>query len=234
MKLIIASIVAGSAAAFTTNTPSTKTSTAMNAFSFGKKKAAAVAAPSFTIDNIPGALEPVGLFDPLDFASKTDEEGLKKYREAELTHGRVAMLAVVGFLVGEAVESKTFLFNGEIQGPAIDQLQQVNPILFALLGALIAKAETVRAEKGWVEPSKVRYDRPGQLRDSYVPGDLNFDPLQLAPEDPDEFFAMQTKELQNGRLAMIAAAGFIAQELVDGLGIVDHYTAGLIEKAVQL
>ena len=72
------------------------------------------------------------------------------------------------------------------------------------------------------------------MRDSYVPGDLNFDPLRLAPEDPDEFFEMQTKELQNGRLAMIAAAGFIAQELVDGLGIVDHYTAGLIEKAVQL
>ena len=49
MKLIIASVVAGSAAAFTTNTPSTKASTEMNAFSFGKKKAAAVAAPSFTI-----------------------------------------------------------------------------------------------------------------------------------------------------------------------------------------
>ena len=79
MKLIIASVVAGSAAAFTTNTPSTKTSTAMNAFSFvGKKKAAAVvAAPSFTIENIPGALEPMGLFDPLDFASKTDEEGFQ-------------------------------------------------------------------------------------------------------------------------------------------------------------
>merc|ERR1712228_273209 len=120
--------------------------------------------------------------------------------EAELTHGRVAMGAVVGFLVGEAVESKTVLFNGEIQGPAIDQLQQVNPILFALLGALIAKAETVRAEKGWVEPSKVGYDRPGQLRDSYVPGDLNFDPLRLAPEDPDEFLKCRLKSYKMGDL----------------------------------
>ena len=86
--------------------------------------------------------------------------------------GRVAMLATVGFLVGEAVESKTVLFNGEITGPAIDQLLQVNPILYCLLGALIAKAEVNRAEAGWVEPSKVRYDQPGKLRDEYVPGKL--------------------------------------------------------------
>jgi len=45
-----------------------------------------------------------------------------------------------------------------------------------------------------------------------VPGDLGFDPLGLKPTDPDELVAMQTKELQNGRLAMIAAAGFLAQE----------------------
>merc|ERR1712134_171853 len=40
-----------------------------------------------------------------------------------------------------------------------------------------------------------------------------FDPLGLKPTDPEELKQMQTKELQNGRLAMIAAAGMIAQEL---------------------
>ena len=69
-----------------------------------------------------------------------------RYREAELTHGRVAMLATVGFLVGEAVESKTVLFNGEISGPAITHLAQVNPVFWLFLGAGIAKAETKRAE----------------------------------------------------------------------------------------
>jgi len=136
--------------------------------------------------------------------------------------GRVAMLATVGFLVGEAVESKTVLFNGEITGPAIDQLLQVNPILYCLLGALIAKAEVNRAEAGWVEPSKVRYDQPGKLRDEYVPGNLGFDPLGLMPADEEEFFTMQTKELQNGRLAMLAASGFMAQELVNHKGIIEN------------
>jgi hypothetical protein len=36
---------------------------------------------------------------------------------------------------------------------------------------------------------------------------------------------MQTKELQNGRVAMLAVTGFMAQELVDGKGIFDHFMA---------
>merc|ERR1712139_114753 len=51
------------------------------------------------------------------------------------------------------------------------------------------------------------------MGDDHVPGDLGFDPLGLKPKDPKEFKEMQTKELQNGRLAMIAAAGMIAQEV---------------------
>ena len=178
---------------------------------------------AFSIDSIPGAIAPTGLFDPLGFAAKADETTLKRYREAELTHGRVSMLAVVGFLVGEAVESKTVLFNGEITGPAITHLAQVNPIFWIFLGAGIAKAETERAKIGWVEPENVPFDRPGLLRDTYIPGNLGFDPLGLKPSDPAAFFEMQTKELQNGRLAMLAAAGFLAQELVDGKGIVEHF-----------
>merc|ERR1712232_122726 len=200
-------------------------STSASAFNpFGAKPAAAPApVATFSVDSIPGALDPVGLFDPLGFAEKADEATLKRYREAELTHGRVAMLATVGFLVGEAVESKTVLFNGEISGPAITHLAQVNPLFWVALGAGIAKAETQRAEIGWVEPKNVPFDKPGQLREAYVPGDIGFDPLGLKPTDADEFAAMQTKELQNGRLAMLAAAGFMAQELVDGKGIVEHF-----------
>ena len=44
---------------------------------------------SFTINNLPGALPPMGVWDPLGF-SNVDEKTLKRYREAEITHGRVA------------------------------------------------------------------------------------------------------------------------------------------------
>ena len=54
------------------------------------------------------------------------------------------------------------------------------------------------------------------LKDDYVNGDLGFDPLGLKPSDSDEFDVLSTKELQNGRLAMLGVAGIVAQELVTG------------------
>ncbi len=193
-----------------------------SAFAPAGKQQTKTSLSAFTVDNIPGAIAPTGIFDPLGLADKADEMTLKRYREAELTHGRVSMLAVVGFLVGEAVESKTFLFNGEVTGPAITHLPQVNPIFWLALTVGIAKAETTRAQIGWVEPKDVPFDQPGLLRDAYVPGDIGFDPLGLKPQDAEELATMQTKELQNGRLAMLAAAGFLAQELVNGQGIIEN------------
>jgi hypothetical protein len=54
------------------------------------------------------------------------------------------------------------------------------------------------------------------IRSDYELGDLGFDPLGLKPTDPAELREMQAKELNTGRLAMIAAAGMIAQELATG------------------
>merc|ERR1712087_23837 len=146
----------------------------------------------------------------------------KRYREAEVTHGRVAMLAVVGFLVGEKVEGSSFLWDASVSGPAITHLSQVPAGFWVLLTIAIGAAEQKRAETGWVEPENVPVDQPGLLRAEYYPGDIGFDPLGLKPEDAEELKTLQTKELQNGRLAMLAAAGFIAQELVDGKGILEH------------
>ena len=36
---------------------------------------------------------------------------VKRYREAELTHGRVCMLAALGFLAGEQAQGKRLFFN---------------------------------------------------------------------------------------------------------------------------
>jgi len=223
MKLALASLLAGSATAFSSfpapAAPAVRTSTALNAF---------------TVDNMPGALAPMGFFDPLGFAANADENTLKRYREAEVTHGRVAMLAVIGFLVGEAVEGSSFLFDAQISGPAISHFEQIPDGWDALIITLIGAAEAQRAQIGWVDPANTQYDQPGQLRENYYPGDIGFDPLGIRPEDPAELDEMITKELQNGRLAMLAAAGFLAQETANGLGIVENFQVSMIENAVQL
>ncbi|CAK9250380.1 unnamed protein product [Sphagnum jensenii] len=48
-----------------------------------------------------GALPPAGFWDPLGLSKGVTPETFNKRREAELKHGRVAMLAVVGYLVQE-------------------------------------------------------------------------------------------------------------------------------------
>ena len=206
MKFSVFALLTGSAVAF--------------APSFHKKLSTSVNA--FSANDLPGALDPVGFWDPLGLAEKAPPNTLKRYREAEVTHGRVAMLAVVGFLVGEQVEGSSFLFDASIKGPAITHLAQVPALFWAGLAIAIGAAETRRAEIGWVNPSDVPVDQPGLLREDYTPGDIGFDPLGLMPADPAEFEIMVTKELQNGRLAMLATAGFIVQELVDGKTVLGH------------
>ena len=210
MKLALISALAGSAAAFAPASSTTRSSTALNGFS---------------AEQLPGALPPMGFFDPLGFAEKADEATMKRYREAEVTHGRVAMLAVVGFLVGEKVEGSSFLFDASISGPAITHPGQVPGGWDALIIAGIGFAELQRAKTGWVDPADVKFDQAGALNADYYPGDIGFDPLGLKPEDPEELDIMITKELQNGRLAMLAAAGFLAQEATDGKGIIEHFSS---------
>ena len=173
---------------------------------------------------LPGALSPVGEFDPLNFLEDLPVQEIKRYREAEVTHGRVSMLACIGYLVAEKFHP---LFNGDVTGPAnthLAQVQEISPFFFAWLVTAIAVSEFGRARTGWEEPIeaiKKNNDVEGKtwlskLNDNYYPGDIGFDPLGIKPTDAEEFATMATKELQHGRLAMIGAAGMIVQEQVSG------------------
>ena len=62
---------------------------------------------------------PFGIFDPLGFAPESVDQ-LRLFREAELAHGRVAMVAALGFLVQEGFHP---MF--EVSGPVIRQLDEV-------------------------------------------------------------------------------------------------------------
>lgn len=145
---------------------------------------------------------------------------MKNYREAETQHGRVAMLGALGMLVTEEPIELHPLFqagNKDI-GPAIRHLDEVRvaaPFFFEVLFIIIGALELNRALVGWTAPGDV-LGTGRTLKEDYYPGDVGFDPLGLKPDDPAEFAEIQTKELQNGRLAMLGWAGMVAQELVNG------------------
>jgi hypothetical protein len=95
MKLtILAALLAGSATAFTSGTTATRgASTTLNLF---KKSSSPLAGEI-------GVQAPLGFTDPLKLLGDgTDKELFENYRYVELKHGRVAMMAVTGYLVTKA------------------------------------------------------------------------------------------------------------------------------------
>ena len=167
---------------------------------------------------LPGAVSPLGFFDPLGFTKDMELLGVKRFREAEIMHGRVAMMATVGYLIGESTPTITYGMNIH-HTIANNQLPEVaGTVLFPFFLA-INFSEAIRASIGWVEPGAGPLFT---LRESYYPGDIKFDPFGLKPTDAAEFATMQTRELSNGRLAMIAAAGMCVQEQINGKGILDN------------
>jgi len=168
-----------------------------------------------------GVTDPMGFFDPLGFATADTMTGGKLlfYREVELKHGRVAMLAALGILVGEQFHP---LFGGNIDVPSYIAFQQT-PLQTFWPAVLVAIAiPEIFSVFSFQTPANIigLQSTPGRelwaIRTDHVPGDLGFDPLGLKPTNPEEWRQMQNKELNNGRLAMIASAGMIAQELASG------------------
>jgi hypothetical protein len=166
---------------------------------------------------LPGAISPLGYFDPMGLCNDRDLVGVKRFREAEIMHGRVAMMATIGYLIGENTPTIAYGFDH----PTIANNQIPEVPLFGVMFPfflIINITEALRANKGWVEPGMGPLFT---LRESYYPGDVGFDPLGLKPTNADDFANMQAKELSNGRLAMLAAAGMCVQELVNGKPILE-------------
>ena len=120
------------------------------------------------------------------------------------------MLAALGFVVGEHFHP---LWGGNVDVPSYIAWQET-PLQdwMPLVGLVIMIHELT---------SVFTFNSPfgGEIfsiRSDYASGDLGFDPLGLKPNNPAELKDMQTKELNNGRLAMIAIAGMVVQEGVTG------------------
>lgn len=166
-----------------------------------------------------GEISPTGFFDPLRLSEGKDAKTLRQWRLAELKHGRVCMLASVGLLTQEILKNPL-----GIDGPAIRHLDLLDDKfpefgqLFILLCAFIEGRDIIT---NW---EKKGSENQGYLKPDVDIGDLQWDPLEWYPEDPVEQDIIRTKELQNGRLAMLATAGIVAQELLDGQEVLCHFS----------
>lgn len=173
-----------------------------------------------------GSSAPLPNFDPMNFMKGASTNKAKLFREAELTHGRVAMVASLGFVTAENFNP---FFSETIKGPAIGHFQQLPSTFWAVILAGIGITEFTRLTKGWVNPAEGK--GLWTLREDYLPGSIGWDPLGLKPDTPAEFEKMQLKELNNGRLAMFGIAGMVAQELVTGKELFNLEADGLLNDA---
>lgn len=159
-------------------------------------------------------------FDPLGLGSK-NKQTLFWMREAEIKHARLAMLAAVGWPISELWHKEIAgvfgwesilqpggrapsLLNGGLSNPYATSML-IMSIIFA--GYLEGKAMN-SGEIFW------NSDKPKD----YTPGDFGFDPLSLYKwKKPME---MQTAEIKNGRLAMLAITGFAFSEFINQESVV--------------
>lgn len=134
-------------------------------------------------------------FDPMQLADTPDK--LAFYREAEIKHARLAMLAAFGWPVSE-ITNFGGLLTGDGRAPSLlnGGLGNVNGVYWAAVVGLAVYWEAQGLDKQFGK------------KDDYLPGMLGFDPL--GADSP----AMRNAEITNGRVAMIAITAFALEEAI--------------------
>jgi hypothetical protein len=150
-------------------------------------------------------------FDPFNFSS--DATALQWYRDSELRHSRIAMLAAVGWPLAE-------LFHRNIASsvglePALTEAGKVPSVLnggLAMTSPLFWVA-TISATAALEFMS---------TKNQNIAGNFGFDPLRLGGKTDKRMFFLSEAELFNGRLAMLAITGFAIQEYVSNSAVIDQ------------
>ncbi|KAJ1434153.1 chlorophyll a/b-binding protein domain-containing protein [Ochromonadaceae sp. CCMP2298] len=153
-------------------------------------------ATAFGFDRRIGATKPLGYFDPLGFSNNKPITELIRLREAELKHCRWGMVAAVAIPATEIVTHQPAIY-------ALDDTGMFIPFL------AIALAETRSLKLGWKNPFK-NASNLFVMDEYYKPGDLGIN----GPFIKKDNAFIENAELNNGRLAMIAALGMITQEYI--------------------
>uniref|UniRef100_A0A0G4FGI4 Plastid light harvesting protein n=1 Tax=Chromera velia CCMP2878 TaxID=1169474 RepID=A0A0G4FGI4_9ALVE len=166
--------------------------------------------PSFA-GGLSGNTVEIPNFDPANYLEKADGETLKWYRAAEQKHGRICMLACLGAIAQGFVNLPDSPFQNHSCFGGLAQVWAERPLAIIQILLAISAVEVLGANV---------------QEQTAEGGDLKWDPLGLQGTFSDEeFAAMQTRELKNGRLAMISFLGIAAQEAVTGKGVFESFTS---------
>lgn len=157
-----------------------------------------------------------GIFD-----GKAQLDGLSWYREAELMHGRICMLAVVGFIF------PGYSHFGGNEWTGADAFAETNPLkVFDSVPS--ASLFQVLAFMSFMEFRRINIiTRDGS---SYVPGNsqnwgqFGWNPLGLN-YTPEEFAEKQLQEIKHARLAMVGFLGVVFQANASGVSVADQLGA---------
>merc|ERR1712151_423977 len=149
-----------------------------------------------------GVQSPVGFWDPLGLSADGNVERFKRRRETEIKHGRISMLATIGYMTPE-ISGK---FGGFLSPSENLQFEDIPNGLGALSKVPLAGWIQIFLYCAFCEGSamRTRTDEPGNL--GFKP------PLGMTSDDP---IVRQTKlasELANGRLAMFAIMGMFFED----------------------
>lgn len=234
-SLAVASLLAGSAAAFVSNSATQCPGSSLSAMP--ERKWDSMVDPTERSKAVPFLPRPINLdgsmvgdfgFDPFylssipkDFSGfiqppQWEEKSIPTLywmREAELKHGRVAMLAWFGWVATDGAFGFPLRFPGEVYSVenipnayfAHDVLVEQGSMGFLLLAVAFIEFCTGAV---LVEVAKGENDREA--------GDFGLDPLSfLKDKSQEDINTMKLKELQNGRAAMMAFAGVATQTALE-------------------
>ncbi|RZS14954.1 hypothetical protein BHM03_00046719 [Ensete ventricosum] len=170
-------------------------------------------------------------FDPLGLGS--DPESLRWNQQAEIVHCRWAMLGAAGIFIPEFL-TKIGILNTPSWYTA-GQLEYFTDTttLFVIELILIGWAEGRRwadiIKPGCVNTDPIFPNNKLTGTDVGYPGGFWFDPLGWGSGSPEKVRELRTKEIKNGRLAMLAVMGAWFQAIYTGTGPIDNLFAHLAD-----